>query len=204
MKKLIKVLATGAILTGLLSACGNAEEKVMPKDATKVEAVTTTNTKTETVQKKQSNGILTYGETFKGNTYNIMVNSAQFYNPNPDFDKIESPNSRYLLVNVNVKNATDSAVDLIGMNFTLKDEKTGKTYERQGNPQVTGSSVTPWGDIFDITLQKGDSLTGAVPFVIPNGNDTGEYTLYIDNLNSEEAQVDSAQWKLNNVTKSNF
>ena len=128
MNKFAKVMISGVVIGGLLSACSTTMETKSTNEAVETKSNTSEN-KTPNKQEEMAadeappedlqNGILHYRESAKGGEVIVSADSAQFYNPNPDIDKPKSKDSRFVLVRVTVKNAKDdsSPVTPIGLNF---------------------------------------------------------------------------------------
>lgn len=210
MKISSKILFIGALVGSVLTACSGENEKATTtsdnhQTEVKAEAAKTENKKAKTMKKKSSSAILTYGEMYKGKSFSITADSAQFYKPNPDFDKFESKDSRFVLAVVTVKNATKTPITPIGLTFTLTNDKTGETYDWSGEINGGGSNVSAWGSEFDDTLQVNDWVMAELPFELPQGSDKDTFTLHVsydgDNENNPE---ELGKWKLDNIKTSKF
>lgn len=207
MNKFAKVMISGVLIGGLLSACStNTETKSTNTSENKAPNKQVEMASDEAPSEDLQNGILHYRESAKGGEVIVSADSAQFYNPNPDIDKPKSKNSRFVLVCVTVKNAKDdsSPVTPIGLNFTLKDQNTGKSYDWGG--EVNGSNIeaSPWGNVFDDTLQKDDFVTAIVPFEVPKGNDNVKYMLHVTYDSDEYGSEDMGKWRIDDISSSKF
>lgn len=197
MKKFIGVLATGVVLTGLLSACGAKEEAVeKPK---KVEAAATTEprkadheegekaTPEEIAQiERMDKGILLYGEGNKGGYYSSTVENAGYSVQKEGKDTVGFIKSRVTIQNVRENNL---AVDLSEIHFSVKDEKTGKSYD--GQPIVFDE------DKFT-KVPAGYSLTFDVTFTVKNPpKNVDNFYLYMDSAVDPYGDI---HWKLDKLT----
>jgi hypothetical protein len=194
MKKFIGVLATGVVLTGLLSACGAKEEAVeKPK---KVEAAAAAATNSEEGEKatpeevaqmeRMDKGILLYGESNKGGDYLSTVENAGYKVQKEGKDMVGIINARVSIQNVRDDKQT---VDLSEIDFSVKDEKTGKSYD--GQPIVFDE------DKFK-KVPAGYSLAFDITFLVKNPpKNVDDFYLYMDSAVDPYSDI---HWKLDKLT----
>lgn len=184
MKPLIKVTCTAFLLTSLMTACSEETTPTKQEAANhnKVEVATQSEKSKEmSEEERMEKGILLYGQTAKGGYYGATVESAKYE---------KSDKTGYMTARITINNVRDDGktVDLSEIKYSIKDEKTGKTYKGQAMPT--------YEDKFK-SVPAGYSLTFDVSFMMENPpKDLNKMYLYMD---SELDPFTNTHWKLDNL-----
>lgn len=219
MNKLAKVMISGFIIGGLLSACEDEEKDKQVEvtgptsEASKQEIVSNDPNAEEMSQEEEItspeeapptedelNGILNYREKTKSDKYYVSAQDAQFYKPNSDFKETTMENSEFVLVNVLIE-ATDDITgpaSIDDLNFTLKDEKNKKEYTYVTKDIMSASDYPFWKDVKDTKLTKEKPIETEVAFEVPKESNT-EFMLYVTQDGDELAKI-----RITNIKPSKF
>lgn len=201
MKKSFYVLLAALTIGSSLTACSNSEDKAedKPKEKMQVEAASTAEprkadheegekaTPEEIAQmERMDKGILLYGEGNKGGDYSSTVENAGYKVQKEGKDTVGIINARVSIQNVREDNQT---VDLSEIQFSVKDEKTGKSYD--GQPIVFDE------DKFK-KVPAGYSLAFDVTFLVKNPpKNVDNFYLYMDSSVDPYGDI---HWKLDKLT----
>ncbi|MEO2223204.1 hypothetical protein [Priestia megaterium] len=199
MKKSFYVMLAALTIGSSLTACSNSEDKAedKPKEKTHVaastaEAPTTDHedgekaTPEEIAQiERMDKGILLYGESNKGGYYLSTVENAGYRTQKEGKDTVGVISSRVTIQNAREDNLE---VDLSEIQFSVKDEKTGKTYD--------GQVMTFDEDKFT-KVPAGYSMTFDVTFMIKNPpKNVDNFYLYMDSAVDPYGDI---HWKLDHL-----
>ncbi|WPL43547.1 hypothetical protein [Priestia megaterium] len=202
MKKSFYAMLAALTIGSSLTACSNSEDKAedKPKEKTHVaastaEAPTTDHedgekaTPEEIAQiERMDKGILLYGEGNKGGDYSSTVENAGYRVQTEGKDTVGIITARVTIQNVREDNQT---VDLSEIDFSVQDEKTGKSYDGQ---------AMPFDEDKFKTVPAGYSLTFDVSFMIKNPpKNVDNFYLY---MNSSVDPYEDIHWQLNNLIDS--
>ncbi|MFP7173893.1 hypothetical protein [Priestia filamentosa] len=182
MKSLVKVTCATFVLTSLMTACSEEKETTQVEPENKVENTLSPEEEQQKLEMERlEKGILLYGQSSKGGYYGSTVENAEY---------AKEDETGYLTVRVTINNVRDDEkpIDLSEINYTVKDEKLGKTYEGQAMPMDE--------DKFK-NVPVSDSLTFNVSFVMENPpKDLNNLYLY---MQSDLDPFADTHWKLDNL-----
>ncbi|MBU3570726.1 hypothetical protein IUK39_11150 [Priestia aryabhattai] len=201
MKKNVVLSVSAFMLALSLSACNSSGNKAQETNKEKVaEAASnestaednsgsekTTPEEIEEVQRLEK-GILLYGQSFKGGDYGSTVEHATYTVAQEDKDKLGIISAR-----VTIKNVREDlkSVDLSDIEFSVKDEKSGKVYE--GQPLIEDEQKFK-------QVPPGYSLTFNVQFFIKNPpKNVKHFYLYMD---SSIDPFEDTHWQLDGLSES--
>ncbi|MGG3271413.1 hypothetical protein ABEP16_21115 [Priestia aryabhattai] len=201
MKKNIVLIVSAFMLTLSLSACNSSGNKAQETNKEKVvEAASNESTAEdnsggekatpEEIDEMQrlEKGILLYGQSFKGGDYGATVEHATYTVTQEGKD-----NSGIISARVTIKNVREDSksVDLSNIQFSVKDEKSGKFYE--GQPLIEDEQKFK-------QVPPGYSLTFDVQFFIKNPpKNVNYFYLYMD---SSIDPFEDTHWQLEGLSES--
>ncbi|MEH7604454.1 MULTISPECIES: hypothetical protein [Priestia] len=183
MKSLVKVTCTAFILTSLMAACNEQTTSTKQEETNhKVEAATQSKKSKEMSEEERlEKGILLYGQSSKGGYYGATVENAKYE---------KADKTGYITARITINNVREDqkTIDLSEIKYSVKDEKTGKTYKGQAMPM--------YEDKFK-TVPAGYSLTFEVSFMMEKPpKDLNNMYLYMD---SKVDPFTDTHWKLDNL-----
>lgn len=201
MKKNVVLSVSAFVLALSLSACNSAENKAQETNKEKVtEAASNESTAEdnseggkatpEEIEEMQrlEKGILLYGQSFKGGDYGATVERATY-----TVTKEGKDNPGIISARVTIKNVREDSksVDLSDIQFSVKDEKSGKVYE--GQPLIEDEQKFK-------QVPPGYSLTFDVQFFMKNPpKNVKHFYLYMD---SSIDPFEDTHWQLDGLSES--
>lgn len=201
MKKNVGLAVVAFTLALSLSACNSSGNKEKGTKKEKVtEAVSSESTADDNSGGEQATpeeiaeverlekGILLYGQSFKGGDYGATVEHATYEVAQEGKDKIGVISARVTIKNVreDLKN-----VDLSNIQYSIKNEKTGKSYE--GQPLIEDEQKFK-------QVPPGYSLTFDVKFLMKNPpKNVSHFYLYMD---SSIDPFEDTHWQLDELSES--